>query len=346
LTPEQAEERARQIADNAVRRLEEQRRLEEEGGRLLGLDQALLEDVDIASSEGRFVSGDELRAMVDWFVTRPDFGGKVESDADNPRLCWVRLNKEARAALASRLPSLGQPDRAVQNFRRWLDGNEARLCVTFEQQTAVERRDIPFITPVHPLSRLAVQALVKQAMSLAVVARSNDGRFAAGRYAFCSELWESIAIRPEVRLVSAAWHMDSGMSAPKFADNLLSVLREASDVTNSDRLSGSLGDHLPRLDDSLRQRRERVLAELRAENEALVHRKLASLEAYHRSRLNRIAAELALATDERIVRMKTSECDRVQRDFEQRRQDIESRRLADIVTQRIAVGIVEVNHGV
>ena len=76
----------------------------------------------------------------------------------------------------------------------------------------------------------------------------------------------------------------------------------------------------------------------------LIARKLASFDAYHRSRLKRIELELASNTDERIRIMKTAERNRAESDYEGKRQAIESRRSADILSQRIAAGILEVSN--
>jgi len=207
LTPEQAEAKARQIADNALRVVEEQRRLEQESGAFLGLDQALTDEAASARAEGRFIAPDELRAMIQFFLTQNQYGGALESDRENTALFRLRLNKEARAALAHKLRSWQPPDRSLTSFRRWLDGAEPHLLVTFDQAMAVEHRDLPFITPVHPLARLATKSLKHPQQPLAAWLRVNSAEVPAGIYVFTCDLWETVAIRPEVRLVPLAWSL-------------------------------------------------------------------------------------------------------------------------------------------
>jgi hypothetical protein len=86
-------------------------------------------------------------------------------------------------------------------------------------------------------------------------------------------------------------------------------------------------------------------AKLRDANQTLVARKLASLDAYYRNRLARVQAEQSAATDPRIARMKEAEEARIERDYDQKRKAIESRRDADIVSQRVAAGILEIRRG-
>ncbi len=316
LTPEQGEEKARQISDNAIRLLEEQRRLEKESGNLLGLDQSLIDEVDAAKTEGRFVSGGELRAMVNWFIAQPDLGGNIETHKGGPGLCRLRLKRSGRATLGDLLSSIGPSDRLKQTFKQWVEGSDPYLTITFEQQTAVARRDIPFITPTHPLARLAIQALSTQPEPLAAYVQCKETHLTSGHYVFCCELWESIAVRAEIRLISVAWHAGEQRATPELAERLLKLLCDSESREGLQPDNAILQSSLPQIDELLRNQWVDSLDELRERNQILIDRKLSSLGVYHRNRLKRIEAELAAATDERIKRMKESERIRVEREFE------------------------------
>jgi hypothetical protein len=79
---------------------------------------------------------------------------------------------------------------------------------------------------------------------------------------------------------------------------------------------------------------------LRERNNTLLNRKLASLDAYYKNRLQRIKTELNYAKDERIIRMKESEKSRIQHDYKTKQSELEKHREADIISQRVAVGIL------
>jgi superfamily II DNA or RNA helicase len=343
LTPGQAEAKARQIADNALRVLEEQRRLEQEGGALLGLDQALTDEAASAQAEGRFISPHELRAMIQFFLARPEYGGALESDREDLALFRLRLNKEARAALAHKLRSWQPPDRSLTAFRRWLDGAEPHLLVTFDQATAVERRDLPFITPVHPLARLATEALKHPQQPLAARLRVNSMEVPAGIYVFACDLWETVAIRPELRLVPLAWSLAGQRDAPELAQRLLLLFNRTETAGSLCADQPGIELALAGLDERIHRERDAALSALAVHNARLVELKLASLDVYHRNRLARIQAELANAGEERIRRMKTAELARADREHVVRRAEIEHRRQADIIRERVAIGILEVN---
>jgi hypothetical protein len=283
--------------------------------------------------------------MVAFLVEQPTLGGKLEADRETPGLHRLRLNKEARSILARQLRDLHLIDRSASEFRRWLEGSEPQLLLTFDQQTALERRDLPFITPVHPLARLSTAALKQWQKPLATHLQVQNSTVSAGTYLFVCDLWETVAITPEIRLVHLAWSLDERRLAPALANQLLHLLAQAESVTaNADLSDAVLREALNALDEQTQHAHDIALSELRTRNELLVARRLASLETYHHNRLTRLQTEIVASSNERITRMKTSERARIEHDYEAKRQEIEQRRNADIIRERIAVGILEVTH--
>jgi len=343
LSPAQAEERARQAADNAIRLVEEQRRMEDEGAALLGLDEAFAQDVDSIRADERFISAGDLRLMIAKFVERPEFGGRITADERQPGIDRLRLNKEGRAALLERVRGLARNDRPTMAFTRWLEGTEPHLLLTFDQTTALERRDVPFVTPIHPLARSAVAHWVSVAEPLVSHLLVVDGGAPVGRYLFVCELWETIALKKEVRLVGFAWNLKRSSPAPEVSSALVRLLSHAKTL---DSVAASPGDTVEEafrhLDDESYKSRLTALDELRERNDALVARKLASLDAYHRNRLDRVSTELTKATEDRIIRMREAERDRIERDYKEKRADIAERQVTDIVSRRVAGGILTI----
>jgi hypothetical protein len=62
----------------------------------------------------------------------------------------LRLKKESRQVLLEKVQADERLDRATIVFTRWLQGEEPYLMVTYDQKIALENRQIPFITPLHP----------------------------------------------------------------------------------------------------------------------------------------------------------------------------------------------------
>lgn len=346
LTPQQAEEKARQAADNAIRLIDEQRRMEDESGTLLGLDQAFVEEVDSLVAEGRFVSSDDVRRMIERFVEEPGLGGRLAPDDGHPGLFRLRLNKDARAALLEKVRALKRHDRPTATFSRWLDGDDPYLLLAFEQEAALEHRDVPFVTPVHPLARIAIAHWTAAEGALVSRLTVQDESLPAGRYLFVCDLWEAIAVKPELRLVPFAWDLDDTRVVPEVSSSLLRLLSGGERPSDAPALPTAIVEQgLEHLGEEAHRRYVETRTKLRDANETLVVRKLASLDAHYRSRLARVQAERSAATDPRIARMKEAEQARIERDYEQKRKVIESRRDADIISQRVAAGILEIRHG-
>ncbi len=73
------------------------------------------------------------------------------------------------------------------------------LRVTFDQATAAEHRNIEFITPVHPLVRAAVAWCGRDEEPLLGAFGARTTLAQPGLYVFACELWETIAVRPDLR---------------------------------------------------------------------------------------------------------------------------------------------------
>lgn len=343
LSPQQADEKMRQVADNALRLLEEQRRLEAEGVNLLGMDQALQGEIEAMQAEGRFVSPADLRVMIAFFVAKPEFGGALEAERNEPEIYRLRLNKEARQALAQRLRSRKKSNRSTQLFRRWLEDTEPFLLLTFDQKTALEQRDLPFVTAVHPLAQLAVDDLKPSDEPIFTHLSLSSDHAPAGIYVFVCDLWETKALRPEIKLLTTIWNVSENQPAQFTAAQLLQLLSQAETLIDSaPQHEAVIEAALTQIDEQAFAARQRAIAELRTRNERLVQQRLSSLDAYHRNRINRLDAEILNTDEQRIRVMKTAQRSRAETDYQMRRTEIEKRRQADILTQRIAAGILEI----
>jgi ATP-dependent helicase HepA len=341
LNPEQAEQKAQQMADNALRLVEEQHRMEAEGGSFLGLDEAFTADIDSVLAENKFVSANDLRQMIEMFVQQPTLGGQITVDSRHSGLHRLRLNKDGRGELLKKVRSLKQSDRSTVTFTRWLEGDDSYWLLTFDQKTALEQREIPFITPIHPLARVAISHWATIDEPLVTQVAIYDNTVPPGQYLFVCDLWETVAVRPEVRLVGNACNLDKLCFAPEVSATLVRLLSHAIQPTEYVNFSTALVDSgIQYLDETVHQYRLKELSKLRERNNMLLNCKLASLDAYYQNRIQRVENELNQAKKEEIIRMKKSERSRIQRDYESKRSDLKNRREADIISQRVAVGIL------
>ena len=340
LSPDQAEERALQMSDNALRQAEEQRRLEENSEALLGLEESFIEEVDSLIKAGRFVSPGDLAHMIKLYVEQDDIGGGLATSSQNPVYHHLRLNEKARAAVLRHVNALNHYDRTTVDFKRWLNGSESRLTLTFDRQTALEERDLPFITPIHPLAKAAMRYWTSVSTPLVARLSLKDSELGAGEYFFVVELWETLGVQPEFRLKTFVWDINREELLEDLS-SLLPVLEQASDLQELHRIQDiDRRRCLEAVDELAHTIRLHEVEQLKLRNDNLLDRKLASLRAYYDNRLTRVAKELAQSTNERIRIMRRSEKNRIESEFERVQRHIEGQRKCDIVAKRIALGFI------
>lgn len=284
----------------------------------------------------------DLRALIEAFLRQPFLQGRLTEDRTTC-VHRLRLGESGRRELISRMQALGLTGSQSVQFARAVEG-PGDMVLTFDQQTAAARRDIEFVTPVHPLARAAVSYWTRQDEPLLGAFTVATDQVAPGLYVFACEVWETIAVRPDLRLVCLAISADTGAFAPALSSQFMTLLPavRALDAERADAADVSIVHCLDELDSLSDARRREAVRGLEASNELLLSRKLTSLETFHENRQRRVSAELAAATQLRIIRMKTSELSRVQEDFEQRRAALERARLVEVLSRRVAAGLVEI----
>jgi hypothetical protein len=344
LTQQQAEEKAKQLADNALREIEEQRRLEEQSKELLGLDRALLDEVEKVQEEGRFISPLELRQMIDEYLAHRCENATILGDEKQEGIVRIRANRADRDRLQSDLYQLQTQDRTTLETRRWLINDEPLFAVTFHQKTALEHRDIPFITPIHALTKMAIQYWNgHHDQQLVTQVKLETAEYPTGRYVFAYYLWETVSLDFEVRLISLVWDLTREKLKGSMPADLPRLLRQGHDTQTMNESSiQEIEPALHKLEEAIHEKRRREVTKLIKANRQLAEQQLASLARYYDRRVARINAELSSATDRRIQRMKKSELRRIQQEQERRQREIEARKKADIISQRVAYGLLEV----
>ena len=342
LSPKQAEERALQMSDNVLRKVEEQRRLEENSEALLGLERSFIEEIDSLIEEGRFVSPDDLAHMTKQYVQQDSVGGGLTASSRNPVYHQLRLNENARAVVLSHVDALNNFDQTTADFKRWLGGGEARLTLTYDRQTALDQRELPFITPIHPLAKAAIrywEAVTKPLVGS--LSLSNSG-LKAGLYFFAFELWETLGVHSDVLLKTFVWDINRREMSTELT-SLLPLLEKATGFQDSHQMQGiDIHRCQEAVDEYANRIRLKEVEKLKRRNDSLLDRQLASLRGYFGNRLDRVTKDLEQSTNERIRIMRRSEKNRIESEFERKQSQIERHRNCDILAKRIAIGLIRI----
>jgi len=82
------------------------------------------------------------------------------------------------------------------------------------------------------------------------------------------------------------------------------------------------------------------LETLRERNNQIIDMKISKLSAYYQRRISSIHEEVDKISNEKIRKMKISMQNRLEREFKEKTENLERRKIADILSQRIAHGIL------
>lgn len=340
LSAEQAEAKARQLADNKIRYIEEQRHLEAEHEGILGVEKSFSEDVETLIEEGRFVSAVALCQMVEQFLATSSICGRITNTSVDG-VQKLQLAKEGRLALLQIIRSTGKNDRNAAQIIQWLDSNESYWNFTFNQKTALEHREIPFVTPIHPLAKAAIAHFQTESDTLSTSLRTASDMVPPGMYIFTCELWESVAVQAETQMICRAYNLEDCSPSTELASRLLSIFEKETLYPHTLNIDPKrIECAMKELDEAVYRLYQSKIKELKGRNNRLIELKTANLKAHYQKRLDKVANEIKTAKNERIVRMKVSEEARIGNDYSMQLNALEDQRDADIVRDRVAAGIL------
>ena len=308
LTKEERAQRLQQLADNKIRQIEEEQKLEEGQGELFGLDLAAASwEEKLKRSRNFWLEPAALASAVSSYLSRR-LGKEQESLLGEKALKTLRLNQQARATLLDDFRKITRSnDPIYRTWERWLKGSLPTLHVTFDQECAVDNAKAVLLSLGHPLLRQAAHFL-QEAEPVYALLRATDARLPCGAYPFAIYRWNRQGIRRNEELIAVM--ADASISAALF--ELLPGADSAPDLNLPSQ------DVLDRLDAVHHQSWLAAATEHAANNRQQVSARMESLTASHRARRTLLEGQIAHANNEKIRIMKQAEMERAQTDFEQR----------------------------
>lgn len=336
LTEDQRRERLQQLADNEIRLLEEQAALEEKQADLFGIrlpQQQTEREIHDASSF--WLSPAALQSLVQYYLESRCGLGHQYILGQGP-IKTLRLGQDARSQLINDFRQLPrQPSAIHREWEAWMKGSDPVLSITFESTAASDRRDVTFITPVHPLAQQAACTLFATERAISMF-RVRDEQVAAGSHPFAIYKWSKRGIRDDVSLQPVC-------ADATLRQRFLELLEQASPQDASQLPDDAVFDDLDK-------HHHRVWSEARAAHQAhtqqLARYRRESLQTSHRARLAILNEQLTQSGDDRIRRMRQAQIARADADVERRLAELNAAETnADIMAQPVAFGvmIVEVN---
>lgn len=329
LTPEEQAARLQQVADNEIRAIQEQARLEEEQAKLFGLSLPQRDEDMVKQASSFWLAPPMLANLVELYLemleaikTQRSFGRKA--------VITLQLGQEARNKLLADFQALSLKGTVAQAWERWLKGSDPYLTITFDPSAADERRDVVFITPTHPLARQAAQTIeptVRLICDLSVVTSNVP----PGRYPYAIYRWRKHGLKEDFSFQPVC-------ASPELAPHMLQLLESAyHHVTTSpitvDEERGLEQVHYHLWCNARAKHIEQVVEVARS--------RITSLETTHAARLALLEEQRDTATDARIRRMRESQIETAKRDYERRAVELtRAAQQGDIIAEAVAFGVL------
>ena len=343
LTQREVRDRLRQLADNVIRRREEEERIESAQGELFGLGQVVADwKTEVEDAESPWTVPVAIQRCVNQYLRklldspeRDFFGGAGP-------VMTIRLGADARRELLAHRDVRGRrTDPRFSRWEHWLRGDSSRLAVTFRQEVARERDDVVHLDVAHPLVQQAAAFLTGGAEGRAsgpvcvrVVARSPTAT--VGEHYFAVYRWRKTGVLAREEFIAVC-------SSPQAETAVLSLLARAEDDPTSGQMDSSDLDALDRRHHELwHSARERHVAE----NTRIVDHRLQSLRVSHRAREKILRDQLVQAEHDRIRRMRMAQLERAKRDYEETARRLRaSADEADILARVVVQGTMRIRRG-
>lgn len=333
LTEQERHMKIEKMADNEVMRVQEMRKLEQDEKTLFGFDLSnYIADKDVQEAENEWISPESINNMVNVFMD--DFLGKGEYLRGKQEIKTLRLSGDKRQMLLNNLKELKIVNNNIASklWNAYLKSDKQALSVTFDSQTAKDNRNVAFFTQMHPFVVQAAQ-YESSKFPCEIGVSVSDEDIPSGDYEFLIYAWRYVGLRPDIKLMA--------ISENEYVQkNILSIIQYATDVGVDAPAFESKWDDM----DKLHYRR---WLEIKGEytnnvKEECDYRIEQLTQSFHQRELI-IRGMIQNATDEKIIRMRTSQLNKLKVDYENQEKTMKDTiSKADIHTNLLIKGVLHV----
>lgn len=343
LSPEEEARRVEQAARVLEDRMQELERLEQNSAKFIGTDQFFREEIDTIRETRGYTTPRQMYIFTLDFIEKQCPGTiirKVTGEGD----IYEIVADNALESIARK------HNRAVELSSFFSGGRNRGVRVTFDSEVAFSHPEVEFLNVLHPLVRVIADELQEDSSQLL-----NASRFVlrtrlvpSGVFFYFIFLLQISGARPQNRL-------EIVLSDPQgriFDDT--SVLKKllGTMIENGEEISGiveevSLGEAQRAYDqaiDFFLSRVELTTAEERRHNDALVSRRIASLETSYLRKMDGVRDVIRRGEvsgyDESYLRMPRGKLARLEQEWAERREKLNRQRAVHVDFREVAAGVL------
>lgn len=331
LSDEERENRLQQIADNEVRAIQEQAKLEEDQAKLFGLSQPKRDEDMVKQADSFWLAPLLLANLIKRYLSELGVTN-IPASIGTKATTTLQLGQEVRNKLLDDLKKLNVTGEAAQSWSRWLKGDSPYLELTFNQENAAERRDLPFITPAHPLAQQAAHS-VEPVTPLECNFRVYSESLPIGQYPYAIYRWQKLGLKEDFTFQPIC-------TCPELTNQMLALLEAAEPLEkqgvsiNQDNEQALEKVHYNLWLDTRASHIEQVQQHTRS--------RLDSLKTTHTARIAILEEQREVNPSENIKRMRTSQIISANRGYQQQIEQLEhASKRADILAEAVVFGILQ-----
>lgn len=334
LTEEERQIKIEKMADNEVMKVQEMQRLEQEEKSLYGFDlTGYMMNKDVQEAENTWISAQSIQELVNLFMN--DLLGEGEYLRGRSELKTLRLSGEKKQQLLENLNKINviNSNNASKLWMAYLKSTKANLPITFDSACARDYRDTAFFTQMHPFVYQAAVHESKQ-FPLEIGVCINDESIPSGDYEFLIYAWKYMGLRPDTRMIAISEH-------ECVQKNILLLLQYCSEYDFNSVNHVSKWDSMDQLHYTRWQEAKKKYA--RDVKKECDYRMEQYTQAYHQRAII-LQDMINIAGDEKIIRMRKGQLDKLKIDFEKNKKEMEEIALkADIHMHLLVKGVLHVN---
>ena len=335
LTREEQKEKLQQLTDNKIRFIREQESFEEQQLELFGFRFSTEQfDKEIENASNYWLSQTMLENLVNQYLQKT-CGDSQEYILGEKKIKTLRLSQDGRNKLLLDLKKIPRSTSAIfREWETWLKGSNPFLNITFDAESAKNHQDSIFITPTHPLVKMASKWF-EDSTRVYTSFKINDNNLPVGEFPFVIYQWHFHGIRPDVKLRPICEHEEIAL-------RLSSLIEKSTPVDISDKNSMT-----PNLFEQIVQKHYDLWVDAKREhvNKTIQQAafKLESLEKSHNAQLAILHEQLANSDNEKIRKMRQAQINNLVADYERRTIEINNAiEKADLTFVPVAYGIINI----
>lgn len=331
LNPQERAQKELQIADNAIRKMQEQQRLEEEKHTFFGLD--LSEEMmkkELQDATNIHLSAEAIVRFVETYLEKR-LGANNQYIIGNGVEKKLRLNIDNRQTLLSDYEALGrQPNPVYKAWDNYLNNKTPFEKITFDGEYATEHKDITFIMPTHPLVKQAIRYFSDEPVQCCLTVKTN--KLKQGDYPFIVYEWQYKGVLPNSEL-------EIIMKADIDSKTMLQLMYDAQDCEGAELTESTDLEELHFV------KWKAAKGKYLLEAEQSIRFKMSSLVASQQGQIKAIQNILSKATDERIIKMKKAQLERLEQSFIEKQERLKDEiGKCDIISTKLVVGTLRVEN--